>query len=263
MSVQGHELHLLTGAYAADAVTGAELAEFEKHLERCSTCTEEVRGLRETAARLGMVTAIAPPPGMKDQVLAAASRTRQLPPSSRKLLALGAPRRITPRRVATGRVTRMRRVVPRPVAVGAMSAMAAAIVVLAVFQVNTRDQLQQAQAGDHAIAAVLAAPDARIETGTPSVGGTVTAVFSRSDSQAVVTTADMPDPGGGKVYQLWVINTAGARSAGLISGSSANPTSPVLADDVKPGDWLGITVEPAGGSGRPTTTPVVLLSAHT
>jgi anti-sigma-K factor RskA len=253
MSVAGHELHLLTGVYAADAVTGAELAEFEKHLERCATCTEEVRGLRETAARLGMVTAIAPPPGMKDQVLAAASRTRQLPPSSRKLVALGAPRR----------VTRMRRAVPRPVAVAAMSAMAAAVVVLAVFQVNTRDQLQQAQAGGRAVAAILAAPDARIETGTPSVGGTVTAVFSRNDSQAVVTTADMPDPGGGKVYQLWVINTAGARSAGLISGSGVNPTSPVLADDVKPNDWLGITVEPAGGSTRPTTTPVVILSAHT
>jgi len=252
MSVAGHELHLLTGAYAADAVTGAELAEFEKHLAGCATCAEEVRGLRETAARLGMVTAIAPPPGMKDQVLAAASRTRQLPPSSRKLVALGAPR-------ATRRI---RHAVSRPAAVAAMSAMAAAVVVLAVFQVNTRDQLKQAQAGDRAIAAVLAAPDARIEMGTPSVGGTVTAVISRSDSQAVVTTADMPDPGGGKVYQLWVINAVGARSAGLMSGSRVNPPSPVLADDVKPGDWLGITIEPAGGSSRPTTTPVVLLSAH-
>lgn len=255
MSIQGHELHLLTGAYAADAVTGDELAEFEKHLESCAACAEEVRGLRETAARLGMVTAIEPPPWMRDQVLAAASRTRQLPPSHGKLAALGVPRHVTP--------LRQRRALSRPVAVAAMSALAAAVVVLAVFQVNTRGQLQQSQAGDRGIAAVLTAPDAYIEKGSPSVGGTVTAVISQHDGEAVVTTAGMPDPGGGKVYQLWVISAAGARSAGLMSGGSTNPTSPVLADDVQPGDRLGITVEPAGGSSRPTTTPIILLSVST
>lgn len=251
----GHELHLLTGAYAADAVAGAELAEFEKHLESCATCAEEVRGLRETTARLGTVTAIEPPPWLRDQVLAAASRTRQLPPPHGKLAALGASGHPAP--------SRLRRAVSRPVAVVAMSAMAAAVVVLAVFQVNTRDQLQQAQAGDRRIAAILAAPDAHIKMGSPSVGGTVTALISQRDAEAVVTTAGMPSPGGGKVYQLWVISAAGARSAGLISGGSTSPTSPVLADDVKPGDWLGITVEPAGGSSRPTTKPIILLSART
>ncbi len=79
MNGRGHDLHLLTGAYAADALTGAELAEFERHLARCPSCADEVRELRETAARLGMATAIAPPPGMREQVLAAAARTRQLP----------------------------------------------------------------------------------------------------------------------------------------------------------------------------------------
>ena len=44
MSVQSQELHLLTGVYAVDALTGAELDEFEKHLQRCTSCTEEVRG---------------------------------------------------------------------------------------------------------------------------------------------------------------------------------------------------------------------------
>ena len=58
MSVQSHDLHLLTGVYAVDALTGDELDEFEKHLEQCPTCAEEVRGLRETAARLGLATAI-------------------------------------------------------------------------------------------------------------------------------------------------------------------------------------------------------------
>jgi anti-sigma-K factor RskA len=33
----------------------------------------------------------------------------------------------------------------------------------------------------------------------------------------------------------------------------------VLTADIRPDDHLGITIEPAGGSARPTTAPVVLL----
>jgi anti-sigma-K factor RskA len=249
MSVQSHDLHLLTGAYAVDALTGAELDEFERHLQRCASCTEEVRGLQETAARLGLTTAIEPPPWMRRQVLDAASRTRQLPPSGSRLLA----------RDPSRRVTRLRRSLPRSVAAVTI---AAAIIVLAVLQVNTRHQLEQTQQGSRAVAAVLAAPDARIETSSTTVGGTMTAVISARDREAVITAADMPAPTDAKVYQLWVIGAAGARSVGLLPGGSAGVTSPVLAADVRPGDRLGITVEPAGGTSRPTTTPIVLLAAN-
>jgi anti-sigma-K factor RskA len=248
MSVQSHDLHLLTGAYAVDALTGDELGQFEKHLQRCASCTEEVRGLRETAARLGLTTAVEPPPGMRRQVLTAASRTRQLPPSGGRLLSRDTPRR----------ATRLRRSLPRS---AAAVAMAAAIVVLAVLQVNTRNQLQQTQQGSRAVAAVLAAPDARIEASPTTVGGSVTAVISPRDREAVVTTADLPAPTDAKVYQLWVINASGARSVGLLPGSSTGVTAPVLAAGVQSGDRLGITVEPAGGTSQPTTTPVVLLAA--
>jgi hypothetical protein len=248
MSVQSHDLHLLTGAYAVDALTGAELDEFEKHLLRCTSCTEEVRGLRETAARLGLTTAIEPPPWMRGEVLAAASRTRQLPPSGGRLLA----------RTTSRRMTRLRRSLPRS---AAAVAVAAAIVVLAVVQVNTRDQLDQTQQGSRAVAAVLAAPDAHIERSSTTVGGTVTAVISARDREAVITAAGMPTQADAKVYQLWVMSGSVARSVGLLSGSSAGVTAPILAADVQPGDRLGITVEPAGGTRQPTTTPIVLLAA--
>ena len=82
----------------------------------------------------------------------------------------------------------------------------------------------------------------------------MTAVISPRDREAVITTADMPTPADAKVYQLWVISAAGARSAGLLPGSGAGVTSPVLATGVRPGDRLAITVEPAGGTSQPTTT---------
>jgi hypothetical protein len=243
-----HDLHLLTGAYALDALDRSEHAQFERHLARCPSCQEEVRGLRETAARLAMGTAIQPPPAMRQRVLAAAAQTRQLPPEGRVVSLRNA------NQTARRRLTRPFTMA----AVTAMTAMAAAIVLLLVLQVSTRNQLDTSQARSQAVAAVLSAPDARIQAGGTSVGGTVTAVVSASHREAVVTTAGLPALSGNRVYQLWVITQAGARSAGLLPGA----TTPVLADGVSGGAKLGITVEPAGGTTRPTTTPIILLSAQ-
>ena len=254
MSVQRHELHTLTGSYALDALAGPERAAFEKHLDRCDTCADEVRGLRETAARLAMATAIAPPREMRRRVLAAAPLTRQLPPPGRNLLP---GHTLLPR---SGRRDWPRRVRPFQAGVtAALLALAAAVVFLFVTQVATQHQLRQVQAGSRAIAAVLAAPDARVESMTASVGGTVTAVMSLTRHEAVVSTAGVPALPGGKVYQLWVMGPAAPRSAGLLPASRAGITVPVLAEGVRPGDRLGITVEPAGGTARPTTAPVVVM----
>ena len=248
MSVQRHELHTLTGSYALDALASPERAAFEKHLDRCDTCADEVRGLRETAARLAMATAIAPPREMRQRVLAAAPLTRQLPPPGRNLL---------PR---PGRRDGPRRVRPSQAGVtAAILALAAAVVFLFVTQATTQHQLRQAQASGRAIAAVLAAPDARVESMTASVGGTVTAVMSLTRHEAVISTGGVPALPGGKVYQLWVMGPAAPRSAGLLPASRAGITVPVLAEGVRPGDRLGITVEPAGGTARPTTAPVVVM----
>ena len=62
MKILADDLHVLTGSYALDAVPDPERAEFERHLQHCPSCDAEVRGLRETAARLAMAQALAPPP---------------------------------------------------------------------------------------------------------------------------------------------------------------------------------------------------------
>jgi hypothetical protein len=74
------EWHVLTGSYAVDALTEQEREGFERHLHHCVSCDAEVRGLRETAARLALARSLRPPPGLPDRVLAATYRTRQLPP---------------------------------------------------------------------------------------------------------------------------------------------------------------------------------------
>ena len=229
MKATRDDLHVLTGSYALDAVSDAEREDFEHHLQFCPSCDAEVQGLRETAARLALACAVTPPARMERQVLAATYRTRQLPP-------LPAP----------GRVLHF----PRRLAMLAAAASVAAAVALGITQLTAQHQLDQAQAT--AIARVVTAPDAHVDTAR-AAGGNVTVVTSAALHEAVVSTSGMASLPSSRVYQVWVMGPSGARSAGLIQGSS------LLASAVRPGDRIGITVEPAGGTTRPTTTPVAVV----
>jgi hypothetical protein len=233
-----YELHVLTGSYALDAVSDAERKEFERHLQHCPTCDAEVRGLRETAARLARTCAMTPPARMEQQVLAATYRTRQLLP-----LPADRPRRIP-------HIPRIPRI-PRRVAVLAAAASVAVAAGLGITQLSAQHQLDRARAT--AIARVVTAPDARVDTAPTSAGGSVTVVTSAALHESVVSASGMASLPSGRVYQVWVMSRSGARSAGLIHGSS------LLASAVRPGDRIGITVEPAGGTAQPTTTPVAVV----
>jgi anti-sigma factor RsiW len=231
------DLHVLTGSYVLDAISDTEREEFERHLQHCSACEAEVRGLRETAARLALACAVTPPARMEQQVLAATYRTRQLPP-----LSADRPRRALPRLVPR---------VPRRLAMLAVAASVAAAVALGITQLTAQHQLDQARAT--AIARVVTASDAHVTTARTSVGGSVTVVTSAALREAAVSASGMAPLPSSRVYQVWVMSPSGARPAGLMHGSS------LLASAVRPGDRIGITVEPAGGTARPTTTPVAVL----
>ena len=226
------DLHVLTGSYALDAISDAECEEFERHLQHCPACAAEVRGMRETAVRLARARAVAPPARMEQQVLAATYRTRQLPPLPRDQI-------------------RATRAFPRRLAVLAAAASVAAAVALGVTQLSAQHHLDRAR--ETAIALVVTAPDARVETARASAGGSVTVVTSGALHEAVVSTTGMAALPSGQAYQVWVMSPSGARSAGLLHGTS------LLASAVRPGDRIGITVEPARGSARPTTSPVAIL----
>jgi len=244
------DLHVLTGSYVLDAISDTEREEFERHLQHCPACAAEVRGMRETAARLALACAVTPPARMEQQVLAATYRTRQLPPLSADRPRRSPRRQTLPRR-AFSRSTFPRRTVTRRVAVLAAAASVAAAVALGITELSAQHQLDQARAT--AIARVVTAPDAHVETARTSAGGSVTVVASVALREAVVSTSGMASLPSSRVYQVWVMSPSGARSAGLMHGSS------LLASAVRPGDRIGITVEPAGGTARPTTPPVAVL----
>jgi hypothetical protein len=235
------DLHTLTGAHVLDAIDDpAEQHRFGRHLRRCQACAAEVRGLQEVATSLGLAAAAEPPPAMRARVMAAVRQTRQVAPE-------------TDHHARTWR--------PRMTPVIAMVAAVAIVIacVLGIRLASTQRQLSAAQAQARAISGVLSAPDARIVSGRTSTGAVATVVVSAARRDLAITMAGLRTLPDGQVYQLWLIGPPRTRSAGLLPAAVAGRAGPVLATGLVSGDKLGMTIEPAGGTSQPTTSPLMVL----
>ena len=255
MRLGGGDPHTLAGAYAMDAVAGPDRARFERHLAGCESCRQEIRGLREATAALAAAASVQPPAAFRDAALRAAAQTRQLPPAVVQAPAGWAAARDRGRRwwELRGWWSRL--------AVGMVGVLAAVAVAAGVVTYGMQDRLDQAQLHDHAVAAVLSAPDATMLSAPVSTGGTATVVMSHRERALVFTAGDLRRLPSAQSYELWLIGPAGSRPAGMASGSSrGGMAGPMVVSGLKGGDSVGLTVEPAGGSPRPTSSPVVLVS---
>ena len=87
-------------------------------------------------------------------------------------------------------------------------------------------------------------------------GANATLLVSRS-GEAVLAARRLPPLAAGTVYELWVIAGDRAQPAGMFRGSLATLTRPV-----PPGATVAVSVEPSGGSSRPTG-PLVLRAETT
>jgi anti-sigma-K factor RskA len=245
------ELHTLTGAYAAHALSPAEAEEFEAHLQDCPSCPQETRELVATTARMGEGEYDAPPADLKSRIMAEISQTRQLPP----------PAGVHSQVVELASRRRSRLLLTVAACVAALAIIGGGITGGVAYRANQRNH--QLVAADRAVAAVLSAPDARTVTANGPAGGHGTAVVSDLRHQAVFSAAGMPQAPGSKVWQLWVIDASGARSVGVLDEKADGQIAPVVAGSVPgTGASFGVTLEPAGGSKQPTTTPVLLMPLH-
>ena len=247
-------MHTLAGAFALDAVSDIERAEFSRHLEQCDSCAQEVAELRATAARLGAAMAEEPPPEFKDRVMTAMHATRQLPPRTRP----GS----SDRHRRSGRVPRWAVVVTAAAAVVGLAAggVFGGIALTQQQELQTaQTRLDQAKARYEPVAALLAAPDAKTGHGSSPLGGGATVISSRSLNRVMVLDADLPAQPGGQVYQAWLITgTTPPRPAGLITG--AEDGSLVVADGVGDADHVALSVEQAGGSATGAPSANIALS---
>jgi len=244
-----HDMHSLSGAYALDAIEGgSELDRFTRHLSRCASCASEVRGFREVATALAFAATAEPPSELRDRVLAAAARTRQLPPEVRT--------HARPRRTRAW----PHKVPWVPWLSGVVATASIVVAVLFGFaQAHTQQELDQARAVNQAISLLLSSPQATLLSHSTTKGGVATVVLVADRHELAVITNGLPALSAGKVYQLWLIGKTKTVSAGLLPPATAGRTPAVLASGVVKGDTLGLTVEPAPGSIQPTTKPILAL----
>lgn len=248
------DFHSLTGAYALDALDPAEREQFEAHLPDCDECPPEVAEFQATAARLALAVAETPPEALRQRVLAAITAVRQEPP-----LVAGDDNVVS----LTERLNRRRWLTW----ISAAAAIVAIVVAVGVGidSAHTRSQLSaeqgqltQLEQRYAPLARLLAAPDVKVTTGVGTAGGTATAIGSRQLGQVVFVASNLPLEPKTRTYQLWLIGKSGATSAGLLIQNADGAVNPVLVGDLGTAADLGVTVEPAGGSKQPTTTPVLL-----
>jgi anti-sigma-K factor RskA len=253
------EPHTLAGAYAMDALDGLDRARFERHLERCEECTREVAGLREATARLAGAAAVRPPDALKELLLAETARTRQLPPVTRVTPAAATRRRFP---AAPGRRfarIRARLRAPRLAVVLAGVAVLAAVAVWASGTVG-RPSPPGRSAVSHDVATVLTAPDLTVLSGRVRTGGTATVMMSPRDRMLVFAAAGLRVLPGSQCYELWLMQPGADRPAGLLPMPKHGMSGPVVASGLAAGERLGLTVEPAHGSRRPTSPMILVLA---
>ena len=233
------EIHALSGAYAVDALDDLERVAFERHLADCAECQAEVASLREAAAMIAETTTAAPPPALREQVLAGIKTVRPLPPE--------APAPVVHREDAG------KRRLPR-----LLVAAAAAVVLVGGGIVVAQQPWEDSSQVEKPLAElVLSAPDARETTLEFKDGSRATVTHSDELGRSVIVTHDMAAPPAGKVFQLWYDQPGnGMVSAGVM------PVQPdltyVLAGDASTATAVGITVEPEGGSPEPSGDPIAL-----
>lgn len=234
----------LISAHALGALEPDQAALAERHIAASDDCRRAYEDALETAAALALAVVDSEPPAeLRERILAAARAER--PAGAVPLTRAPAPRR---RFRLAGLLT--------PSTGFAVVGVAAAIV-LALVAVSQHDSASSARDRQEALVAILSAPDARIvplaATAGGQPGGRVIVSHGRA---ALVSSLQRPPPG--RTYQAWGLRSGGASPVPLPTFSRDGAV--LILDDVGKYTGVGVTVEPNGGSQRPSSQPFVVAS---
>ena len=283
--------HGAVGAYAADALDDDERAIFEQHLAGCESCRQEVAEFTETTAELSWLAATPPPPSLRASVLAEIATVRPLPPeqpqpapavpstpsSVTQTSAPGtppgpvptpdqAPVRLTPAADRPGTVRaseegptdelavrRQRRT--RRIVTGLVAAALALVVGLGGWVAVLRGDQQAQQIASQQVNDLLTAPDAKVYATTMN-GAPVSFVVSKERDQALFLGDDVPAPGDGKAYQLWMIGDQSGITPNAVIERGGDVAQWFDAGPLADAQQLAVTIEPSSGSSTPNLPAV-------
>lgn len=236
------DVHTLSGAYALNALSPEEAAEFRSHLDHCQACRDEVRELQWAAARMGAAELTAPPAHLRARILAAVDRTPQEPPVGTSPTRSAAPEAESGGRWRTW-----------------LAVAAAAVVIAGGGAVGVQAMLDDDEPVlTQAAVQVFSADDARTATAATENGGKVKVGVSASRNEMAVDTRGLPELDDEHVYQIWSVQGSEMVSVKVLSDPDEGAAMGMPEEDTE----VALTIEPAGGSEQPTGEPIVQVDPY-
>ena len=213
------EVRELGAAYALRALDPDEQQAVEAHLQECELHAE-LAALRAAAHAMSITApALDPPPDLRERILrgVAASAPAPAPLPQRQPAARG---------------------IRAPYALAAALALLAAglgaWVVVLLGDGGTEAVVRQVSAG---------AIEARL-------------VYLPEEGTASLTVGGLAPLEPEQTYQLWVIRDGEPGTVGLFDASASGTAGVSFRRELRAGDVVAVTVEPAGGSPQPTSDPI-------
>lgn len=229
---RGHEQYEENvGAYLLGALPEMESEVFERHLESCPTCRQDLEQLRVASEALPRaVEPVTPPPELKKSLMA----TVWAEAGERE----GAER---PRRRP------LRERLPR------LTPGFAALATACVLAIGIAIGIGVANLGGSSSKTVAAVVDH-----TQAPGGMASLSIPGNHQHALLSVEGLPNPGAGKVYEVWVQRNGTMQPAGaLFSVGSGGSGSAGIPGSLKGAEAVAVTAERDGGALKPTRMPVL------
>jgi uncharacterized protein (DUF1810 family) len=223
------------GAYALGALDEHEVEPFREHLESCAECREELAQLQGVTDSLAIAVPHAQAPAdLRARLMGVVHGEAEL------LRAAGH----EADRPARARSVWRWRVFPALAATGAL----AAGVLIGALALNTGSAQQTTQVIQ---AQVL-----------PPAGHDATAALRKVGSHVQLQVTGMPAPALGRIYEVWLKDGSQAPEPtdALFSVTGQGDGTVGVPGDLKGVSKVMVTEEPAGGSLKPTHSPVIVAS---
>ncbi|HTA11940.1 MAG TPA: anti-sigma factor [Solirubrobacteraceae bacterium] len=233
--------------YVLGALTEQESETFRRHVESCAVCREEVAALKLVADALpAAVPQLHASPELKRRVMSSVREDARLR-EAREVHEARETRRSARESARTARAeSPLGRLLdglrPRWQAGLAMGGVAAAAVAVAVVALGS----SSGRAGTRVIDAQVLVAHAR-------------ATLSVSGGHAELSVADMPQPGAGRVYEVWRERSGTPQPTdALFSVTTGGNATVSVPGGVSGVHEVLVTSEPQGGSRVPTRSPVIV-----
>jgi anti-sigma-K factor RskA len=221
-----------TAAYVLGALDEGELRDYREHLDGCAQCRAEVAALQPIVDELPASAAPArAPDALRERILSTVRSEAAL------LHAAGDAADRAPRRA---RRSRRRAVIGGALALASTLAIALALL------------LSTGSGGGERVF------QARISPGAPGAHATL----RQRDGRAELVVSQMPQPGAGRVYEVWLSRGAGdvQPTSALFDVTAAGRGATAVPSDLHGIREVMVTSEPQGGSSRPTRQPLIRIA---